>query len=777
MATMLALALAGCSGDDGKDGQDGAPGTPAPIVADGAQSLSVQIDSISVAAESSLTFHVTNENDLPVVGLNKFGFVLAGLEQGSNGDANNWKLLSSESCPSSKYAQCGTITDHNNGSYSYRFDKDVSAVTAFALADDKTLRLSLRTGGETVGNSEVAYANAIHDFRLDGNALSYSKNVVNASNCASCHDSIAMHGGKYTEVETCVACHADNKVSAEAVFPTLAHKVHIGVISAPVGGCDNCHSANEAATDFENWKQVPTLATCSSCHSDVDFATGAGHVGGKQPDNGNCQSCHNDNYTSVESHLATYQGQTDRRENVHLTVTDAKMVDVAQATENQGKAGAGADDGFGYVQLSVDIRDQAGTSMGLQLDKTDFFYYAEFYLNWGGRDLAMERGKVLRVFTNKENYPGYVDDPIVLAYQNGVTTYEIGPFKLTDTFDGDLNDSYGLVNPRIWFCMDPDGELESCKESASVWGQGAAGFNWQHYFDRDGLLAERPRTQVVSNEKCGSCHGTTTRDSDGMVQMTLNCRSCHPVTKTEPEYFGTTCASGSVDHDGDGSLDEQIMLKNLMPRGERDWTTASNAADECMACHNANNPPTQVLRDAHTKQGDVDFVEQLTMSHPDQKVWIHAMHANNRANQGGEGWVRNVEYSAELANCSKCHEGDSFGAETLIGRKPLALDLDYMDSYDGLDPADGKDTSGNKRYAVDAKADAYVSPTAAVCLSCHGKRAATNGEDRKQVRAEVVAHMKQNGAQFGVTEGEYNGQESCAVCHSLDNIKTVHGLK
>ncbi|TKB53683.1 multiheme c-type cytochrome [Ferrimonas aestuarii] len=776
LATVLATTLSACSdGDDGAPGEPGKPGITPPVLASSASELNVEVEQIEVGADSSLTFRVTNEEDLAVAGLDKFGFIVAGLEQGREGDANSWKLLSSESCPASKYSGCGELIDNKDGSYRYKFDKDLSSVEAFELTDSKTLRLVVRTGGESVGVSEVPYDNAIHDFRLDGAELEYSKNVVTEENCVSCHDDLAFHGGKYTEVETCVACHADNKVSGEAVFPVLAHQVHIGEISAPVGGCDNCHQDTGVAQDFGNWKAVPTAETCSVCHQDVNFETGANHVGGPREDNSTCALCHSESEIEMK-HLSTYQGQTSRRENLHLTVVDAKMVDAPQAQEN---IDSGRDtDTTGYVQLTVDILDKDGQSLNLQLDKADFFYYSEFYINWGGQDMGMERGKILRVFTNKEETvdSDYVAKPVLLNYANGKSTYEIGPFDLQDRFDGDLNDSYGMVTPRIWFCMDAAGEnIESCSETSSVWGQGAAGYNWLHFFDKQGMLEQRPRRQVVTNEKCGSCHGMTERDSDGMAQMTLNCRSCHPVTKTD--FFGTTCASGSIDSDGDGQLDEQLMMKSITPRGERDWTTASNAAEECVACHNANNPPTQVIRDSHTKQGDADYIEQLTMSHPDHKVWIHAMHANNRANQGGEGWVRNVEYSADLANCVKCHEGDSFDAKYLVGRKPLALDLDYMDTYDGLDPADPKDVSGNKRFAIDAKADAFVSPTAAVCLSCHGKRAPQTGEDRRQVRAEVVAHMKQNGAQFGVTEGEYNGEESCSVCHNLDNLKQVHGLK
>lgn len=775
LATLIGLALSGCSGDDGKDGvdgKDGEAGTPAIIVATSAQSLNVTVEKVAIASDSTVTLMVTNEKDLPVVGLSHFGFMLSGLEKGEKGDANNWKLLSSESCPDSKYAKCGTLTDNEDGTYSYHFLKDVTSEAAFTITDDKTLRLMVNTGGDVVGADVLPIANMSYDFRAQGDTPLYTKNVVNNQNCESCHDDFTIHGGHYTEVETCVSCHTDNKVSSsEKVFPMLAHKAHIGVTSAPVGGCDNCHSENEQATDYANWKSVPTQETCITCHTDVNFKEGVGHW--PYQDNAQCANCHTPE-TIEMVHLSTYKGQNERRNNLHLTVTEAKMVDAPEAKTN---IDSGLDtDKTGYVQLTVDILDKDGNTRNEQLDLVKYMYYAEFYINWGGQDMGMERGKVLRVHTNKENFPGYVDKPIVLNYENGKTTFEIGPFDLEDDFEGDLNDSYGMVTPRIWFCIDKDGETIMDCDGKTDWSNGAAGFNWQHFFNKEGMLEERPRRQVVTNELCGDCHGTTTSD-DGFVQMTLNCRSCHSVVKNDSDFFGTTCASGSIDSNGDGALDPMVMMKNLIPRGERDWTTASNAGEECVACHNANNMPTQVVRNSQTKQGDADYVEQLTMSHPDQKVWIHAMHANNRANQGGEGWKRNVEYSADLANCAKCHVEDSFDAKYLVGRKPLALDLDYMDTYDGLDRADGKNTSGNKRYAVDAVADAYVSPTAAVCLSCHGKRAAAEGEDRRQVRKDVVGHMKQNGAQFGVELGQYTGEESCAVCHDLTNLKEVHGLK
>jgi OmcA/MtrC family decaheme c-type cytochrome len=742
--------LTGC----GSDGQDGQDGKDAVMTAGSATSLNVNIEHINIGAETTLEVLVKNENDLPVVGLKKFGFNLSGLEEGADGNSDEWITLATEGCPTHHSTQCGTLVDHGDGTYSYTLIKDITAVDKFKIDDHKTMRLVVRTGGESVGNTEVGYQNKVYDFRSSGEQPLYTKNVITDESCASCHDGMTKHGGKWT-TEACAACHNSSHVGQDKIFPVLVHKLHSGVTSNPVGGCKSCHGKVKDLSEGDNWKTKPTAAACQSCHTKIDIRSGIGHM--KFNDNRNCSACH-----AAESiddvHNGMYEREGRDRSNLNIVLVDAKMVDTPEAKENQGKPGS-------FVQVTFDIQDKDGVSRQEQLDKVKYLIYAEFYINWGnqdqglgnGDDIANGRGQILRVAGNKEPYPDYADDAILLKYEDGKSTYEIGSFDMKDDFSGDLNGMYGSISPRIWFCQSANGEVQDC-DGETDWANGASGYNWLKFFNKDGIMKERPRKQIVSNQLCGSCHGTTKRD-DGFVQMTLNCRSCHSAAGAT---YNTTCVSGNID----GM--EKIMLKKLGARKRTDQTTTGNAAEECMACHNANTAPTQVLRDAHLKQGDKDYAVKLTMSHPDQKVWIHALHANNRSNQGGKDWVRNVEYSASLANCARCHTEDGFDAKDLAGRKPLSLDMDYMDTYGGIDdPVNG-------RYGVDAVADAYSSPTAAVCLSCHGKRAPEKGETKRQVLDHVVAHMEQNGAEFGVPIADYQGKESCVVCHDLNNLKEVH---
>ena len=53
--------------------------------------------------------------------------------------------------------------------------------------------------------------------------------------------------------------------------------------------CTTCHDPTAAGGD--SWYTYPSIAACGSCHSDVNFATGANHVAGPAAD-GSCATCH-----------------------------------------------------------------------------------------------------------------------------------------------------------------------------------------------------------------------------------------------------------------------------------------------------------------------------------------------------------------------------------------------------------------------------------------------------------------------------------------------------
>jgi hypothetical protein len=114
-------------------------------------------------------------------------------------------------------------------------------------------------------------------------------------------------------------------------FPNYIHKLHMGNKLVKKGynynvddgamlfnqneypqdirNCTTCHDGAAAdpakkTANGDNWKNVPNMLACGSCHDGINFATGTGtalgvpgktvggHVGGAQANNATCVSCH-----------------------------------------------------------------------------------------------------------------------------------------------------------------------------------------------------------------------------------------------------------------------------------------------------------------------------------------------------------------------------------------------------------------------------------------------------------------------------------------------------
>jgi OmcA/MtrC family decaheme c-type cytochrome len=155
-----------------------------------------------------------------------------------------------------------------------------------------------------------------------------SRNAVSTTACNACHDTLAIHGGGRHEVKFCQICHNPRLEVAghpmgggydNGSLTKLIHGLHSeknlgsrgsNTAPPPPGGrgigdfsevtypqdmrnCTRCHQGPAAADNtYDNWKNKPTITACGSCHSNVNFATGAGHVGGPQATNALCALCH-----------------------------------------------------------------------------------------------------------------------------------------------------------------------------------------------------------------------------------------------------------------------------------------------------------------------------------------------------------------------------------------------------------------------------------------------------------------------------------------------------
>ncbi len=184
-------------------------------------------------------------------------------------------------------------------------------------------------------------------------AADFQRQVVSIDNCNECHNKLAIHGGNRIDTQFCVICHTDqrkfgrtNVASVAGAFPALTedvttdpdtgykeydyspnlylgdgetmgdfprmvHKIHHGhnltkqnynyaglpfnLIGYPMLDegermCTKCHDNGKAA-QADNWKNLPSQIACGACHDNVNFATGANHIGGIQPDT-RCALCH-----------------------------------------------------------------------------------------------------------------------------------------------------------------------------------------------------------------------------------------------------------------------------------------------------------------------------------------------------------------------------------------------------------------------------------------------------------------------------------------------------
>ena len=195
------------------------------------------------------------------------------------------------------------LVDHGDGTYTY-----VLATNLYDLyIPSNRHRLLLIVSGDIVEEPK----NVTYDFvpeQLPGPfTFDLSRDIVTTTACNECHgrldsplSSASFHGNSRYETEACATCHTTTLSEGAAEFTTMVHKIHaaqniegladFSEVTYPqdLRNCAKCH----AGPDGPNWNLRPSMTACGSCHTGVDFTTGAGHVGGIQFNNANCSLCH-----------------------------------------------------------------------------------------------------------------------------------------------------------------------------------------------------------------------------------------------------------------------------------------------------------------------------------------------------------------------------------------------------------------------------------------------------------------------------------------------------
>jgi len=463
----------------------------------------------------------------------------------------------------------GVFTNNGDGTYSYQLSFDITDVTSpVVVTYDPSLthRIAIQIS-DNIANPFVSFVP--NDLPVMGTGP--TRSIVANASCDECHVKLGFHGSDRIQVEYCVNCHnpgSGDAYSGNTVdLKVMAHKIHRGedLPSVQAGGsyviwghneskhdystviypqdirnCIKCHDGSDSQTpDGDNWKTVPTMQACGSCHDDVDFATGENHSQYEIPqqDNSLCTVCH----------PAT--GTVD----FGKSVTAAHEIPEQIAAEN-----------FQLNVLSVSTVEEIGGSLdvtiefsvtnpntGVPYDITDTTTVdltgLGFLIGWPTTD-----------YTNRNS--GSNPAQPVRAGITGATDLGDNTYTLTviNAVPAGVKGS-GVVgfqgHPNM--DLDGDGQLDDRVPVRSVFKS----------FAITDTTAE-DRRDVVSIAKCDQCHGTLSLHGMNRTDQIQVCVICHNPDATDINVRPAN-KSDAVDGKAEETIDLKYMI-HAIHAGEKD---------------------------------------------------------------------------------------------------------------------------------------------------------------------------------------------------------------
>ena len=489
-ASAVSLALTGCGGDDGTDGNPGNPGGPA---ADVVNVLNLDVTKVTYQdGMPTIEVFATNEEDIPVVGLQDLGVTAAQLTpMGATGAGN-----SAQWTRTARVSGTDSYIDNKNGSYT--FTLELSEYNA-----DMTQRFNVYAGGEDStladGTTSVPRREIVKDFSGEGYKALYTKNIVSHETCTNCHaegEPITTRHSSYYTQETCATCHTSKY--GESQWNHLIHNIHnaaktfedkygkeyTGKAAETLiqNNCKSCHVAPEEGSDelteWGNWTRVPTMETCTSCHVDIDFKAGKGHS--QQNDNSNCIACHNASWTE-EVHTDGF-AQTKALINQYGIETSSVVNPDTEA-----------------ATITIQVVDANGAPVDINTIKSQI-QRIDIMTNVGPNNVILS----------------YNDKDKITAFKNGVSDYIVGD-KLVYTTTKPLHfgiaktDTDTAVTFVNWAMCSENGQFVDCPEPTFDGGdvnQYTAMKADMAFATLSGEAVSTRHVDSVNFSACANCHGT-----------------------------------------------------------------------------------------------------------------------------------------------------------------------------------------------------------------------------------------------------------------------------
>lgn len=422
----------------------------------------------------------------------------------------------------------GTLADHGDGTYSYRYSVDVGDPTAIANMVRACMQFSLNapTGNacvDVVPQDRVDPGIGLMATSLDaGFYANYaSRQIVDQQTCNTCHAGLALHGGGRTATNYCVTCHNPGSTDASSTntvdFKVMIHRIHnsrnlpsviagtpykiwgfrnsehdFSNVSYPqkVINCTRCHAGQEDADrlvaaglpppeavitpDGYNWASKPNPVTCLACHEDA-----TDHVA----DRTSCTGCHG-------------PGASNAVEEVHRDLLEEQGRALALSIDDVTQTGAGE---HPIVTVSatrdgspIDLLNPAMFDGGLRIRIA--WDAATEYLNSGGTQP-----------------PIIVELAEATAAGNDQIQFDTGALGEVAIPDGiDTLGINGFLNENV--------------------AEGVASATSPVVYVASSAMSPTPRRRVVEIERCDNCHRRRSfhvPDGRSATDNTQVCVGCH----------------------------------------------------------------------------------------------------------------------------------------------------------------------------------------------------------------------------------------------------------
>jgi len=603
----------------------------------------------------------------------------------------------------------------SGGVYTFTFVNGVALDTAW---EDYTHRVGIEIYNLPGG---VRSVNPTFTFVPSQGAGPYTfaqtRDIVTTEACNECHNPLgytppsgftggeSFHGSRRVETKYCGLCHnSNNPLAPQSVggtpvpipFAKLVHGIHTAqdllifegsenvgdftevLFPQDVRNCTKCH---KGAANSDNWRTVPSIVACGSCHTDVNFTTGANHPGGPASNN-TCGACHNPNFVNIEASHRTVNATPNN------PGVPSGLANFEYFIDNVSVDGAGV--------ASVTFRiEKDGAPLDLSTcPPAGFTGGPSFILAW-----ALPQDNVIAPvdYTNTQS----PDDP---STANGNGAGDAPSVSICSLINDNL--VTGTAAGYTATLLSSSWERSySFPAGAKMRAVALQSYFTQTNFDLDGVApldnVARHTPSVVWPPPGSTVPGDTVRRQvvksgyDPVTGEPFGCLECHEIL----ELHG-------------GSRVNNVQV--------------------CVMCHNPNKSSSgrTVL---NPSQAVIDAVGSDPLVYPEAtnnfKEMIHGIHrasdrpyefVRNRLNGFYYNWSE-VTFPGDLMDCTKCHIGDSY--------VPSSIPAGALKTTERITTGNTAETRADIiafRGTVPNDTDLVNSPIASACYYCHDSNAAAS---------------------------------------------------